>query len=54
MSERQYRAMPGLRLKYVVTSRGARRGVAGLLGKVDERAHLYECWPWELRRLAEV
>jgi len=46
--------MPGLRLKYAVTSRGVQRGVAGLLGKADERAHLYECWPWELRRLLTV
>ncbi len=39
------------RLKYAVPSRKVLRGVAGLLGKADDEAHVHEYWPWELRRL---
>ena len=39
------------RLKYVVPSRRLLRGVAGLLGKAADRAHVHEYWPWEIRRL---
>jgi len=42
------------RLKYVVPSRRLRRGIAGLLGKADDPAHVHEYWPWELRRLLTV
>ena len=42
------------RLKYVVPSRRLLRGVAGLLGKADDVAHVHEYWPWELRRLLTV
>lgn len=39
------------RLKYAVPSRKVLRGVAGLLGKAADQAHVHEYWPWELRRL---
>lgn len=38
------------RLKYMAPSRRPFAGVAGLLGRPDDGAHVHEYWPWELRR----
>ena len=37
------------RLKYAAPSRRMSRALAGLAGRPDDRAHVHEYWPWELR-----
>ncbi len=39
------------RLKYAAPSRRVSRALAGLAGRADDRAHVHEYWPWELRGL---